>query len=112
MRLRGVLLLLLLALCALWRTHGDELRALAAGCRQSGAQAAADAQTIAALRQRVAGQQHRVLDFARCYRSCLFMCVRPGVRGSNDALGHCVTSCTTQCEALADVKEVDLASLG
>ena len=112
MRLRGLATLLLLVLAAALLLYGDELRSWVARCQQAAAQAAADHRTIEALRDGVAGQRHRVLDFARCYRSCLFMCVRPGVRGGKDDMSHCVTACTTQCEALANVKEVDLASLG
>ena len=108
-----LVLLLLLAALALHRSqYGAELRSAVAECRASQAQAQADRQAIAELQRSVEGERHRVLDFARCYRSCLFMCTKKGVRGTRDEMRLCTSSCITQCEALANVKEIDLAALG
>ena len=70
------------------------------------------AERVARLKQSVASGERRVLEMARCYRSCLFMCSKPGVLGKKDEVKRCATGCVTQCETLAGVSETQLANLG
>eukprot|EP01045_Picozoa_sp_COSAG04_P005352 COSAG04_NODE_247_length_18901_cov_4.971014_12_plen_114_part_00 len=108
------LLALLLAAGALAFVHiyGAQVRATLVACQQHEERSAADAASIARLKQSVASGERRVLEMARCYRSCLFMCSKPGVLGKKDEVKRCATGCVTQCETLAGVSETQLANLG
>ena len=108
------LLALLLAAAALAFVHiyGAQVRATLVACQQHEVRSAADAESIARLKQSVTSGERRVLEMARCYRSCLFMCSKPGVLGKKDEVKRCATGCVTQCETLAGVSETQLANLG
>ena len=103
--------LLLGALLLHWQ-YGKELWSLARHCVSSHEQAEADRDAAAACQVSLEEDKRRLLDFARCYRSCLFLCTKKGLRGSKDEMRLACTSCTTQCEALAGVRESELAALG
>lgn len=104
--------LLLGALLLLHWQYGKELRSLARHCVSSQEQAEADHDASAACQLSLEGERRRVLDISRCYRSCLFLCTKKGLRGSKDEMRLACTSCITQCEALAGVREGELAALG
>ena len=104
--------LLVLAALILYRQYGQEISSLVRHCVSNQKQAKEDYDTIVTCEHDVEREKHRVLEISRCYRSCILLCTKKGLRGSKDEMRLACTSCIIQCEALADVRETDLAALG